>query len=64
MDFKVTSDASELGYGAVREQEGDSLDRRVAFSSKCYTASKKNYSTAEKELLSIVMAVENWSLFL
>ena len=64
LDFKVTSDASELGYGAVLEQEVESLDRSVAFFSKCYTASQKNYSTAEKELLSIVMAVENSSLFL
>jgi hypothetical protein len=31
LEFKVASDASEVGYGAVLEQEVDSLNRSVAF---------------------------------
>ena len=42
LDFKAKSYASELVYRAVLEQEVDSLDRIVAFFSKCYTASQKN----------------------
>ena len=64
LDFQLTSDASDLGYGAVLEQEFEGKDRSIGFYSKCYTKAQKNYSTSEKELLSIVMAVENWSIFL
>ena len=31
LDFKVTTDASELGYGAVLEQEHDGKNRCIAF---------------------------------
>ena len=64
LEFKVTSEASDLGYGAVLEQELDQVDRSIGFFSKCYTISQKNYATSEKELLGIVMAVEHWSSFL
>ena len=64
LEFKVTSDASDLGYVAVLEQEHDQQDRSIGFFSKCYTMSQKNYSTSEKELLGIVMAIEHWSSFL
>ena len=64
LDFKVTTDASELRYCAVLQQEHDGKNICIAFFSKCYTASQKNYFTSEKELLSIVMAIENWSGFL
>ena len=63
-EFSVTTDASEVGYGAVLEQVHNGENRSIAYFSKCYTVSQKNYSTSEKELLSIVMAVENWSVFL
>ena len=61
LEFKVTSDASDLGYGVVLEL--DQVDRSIGFFSKCYTSSQKNYSTSEKELLGIVIAVEHWSSF-
>ena len=64
LDFKVTSDASDLGYGAVLEQEIEEKERSISYFSKCYTLSQKNYSTSEKELLGIVMAVEHWSSYL
>ena len=64
LDFKVTSDASELGYGAVLEQEMSHKDMSIGYFSKCYTISQKNYSMSEKELLGIVMAVEHWSSYL
>ena len=64
LDFKVTSDASDLGYGAVLEQEMTQADRSIGYFSKCYTKAQKNYSTSEKELLGIVMAVEHWSSYL
>lgn len=62
--FIVTFDATDHGYGAVLEQLLDDQLRIVAYYSKCYTAAQRNYSTSEKELLSIVMAVENWKCYL
>lgn len=63
-DFIVTSDASENGYGAVLEQIIDDEKRIIAYFSKCYTKAQHNYATCEKELLSIVMAVEYWKTYL
>ena len=59
LDLKVTNVASDLGYGAVLEQEMDEKERSIG-----YTLSQKNYSASEKELLGIVMAVEHWSTYL
>ena len=64
LDFKVTSDALDLGYGAVLEQEIDEKERSIGYFSKCYTLSQKNYFTSEKELLGIVIAVEHWSSYM
>ena len=62
----ITTDASELGYGAVLEQnfkhsddEADEV-RPIEYFSKNYTSAQKKYSTSEKELLAIVMAVEHF----
>ena len=41
LDFKVTSDASDLGYGAVLEQEIYEKERSIGYFSKCYTLSSK-----------------------
>ena len=41
LNFKVTIDASELGYGAVLEQEVSEVDRSIGYLSKCYTISQK-----------------------
>lgn len=57
--FSVTTDASDYGYGAVLEQVIDDK-KHFAFFSKSYTASQRNYSTPEKELLGVVMAIEHW----
>ena len=64
LEFIVNTDASDYGYGAFLEQEIDGKNRIISYYSKCYTAAQRNYSTSEKELLSIVKAVEHWKVFL
>jgi hypothetical protein len=64
LPMTLTTDASNVGYGAVLEQEVDGECRPLAFYSKCYTPAQRNYSTIEKELLAIVMAVEHFHLML
>lgn len=48
-DFILTSNASDNGYGAVLEQTIDNLIRIIAYYSRCYTPSQKNYAISEKE---------------
>lgn len=62
-------DASDVGAGAVLQQEGDQdhdesgQDGRVlhpvAYMSHKFKAHQKAYSTIEKELLALILALEN-----
>ena len=66
----ITTDASEIGYGAVLEQsfkvdeDGTEALRPIEYYSKNYTAAQKKYSTSEKELLAIIMAVEHYHSYI
>ena len=56
----LTIDASELGMGAVLEQEQDSDEiRPVAYWSSQFRAYEKNYVVGEKEALALVSARTN-----
>lgn len=57
--FKLYTDASEVGIGAVLTQEGDEDgERPVCFLSRRLQASEHNYATVEKELLAEVYALK------
>jgi hypothetical protein len=64
----LTTDASDKGYGAVLEQEfetnGIKSLQPLEYYSRSYTNAQKNYSTTEKELLAVVMAVEHFHTYL
>ena len=59
-EFVVETDASDLGVGAVLQQEGHPL----AFLSKPLGPKNRGLSTYEKELLAILLAVEHWRSYL
>ena len=69
-EMLVTTDASELGYGGQLEQNFKLTDtdsdniRPIEYFSKNYTATQKKYNTTEKEMLAVVMTVENYHLYL
>ena len=66
----ITTDASEFGYGGNQEQnfkknvsEADEL-RPIEYFSRNYTSTQRKYSTTEDEMLSVVMIVKNYHLYL
>lgn len=66
LQFIVTVDASNHGLGAILSQitEPDGVDRPIQYISRSLNKAESNYSTIEKELLSIVWAVSAFHHYL
>ena len=62
--FIMMTDASNIGIGAVLSQKEGGRLRPVAFLSRKLKAAEQNYAAHEKELLSIVYALQAWRIYL
>jgi hypothetical protein len=62
--YIVTCDASDVGIGAVLEQENENGPHPLAFSSRKLSGAEKNYPVHERELLAIVYALKEWRPYL
>ena len=63
--FYLQTDASNIALGAELYQEGEDQEHRtIAFASRTLLAAERNYTTTEKELLSIVFAVKKFRTYL
>lgn len=63
--FKLQVDASAAGAGAVLMQEdGAGVDHPVSFFSKKFTKCQLNYSVIEKEALALLLALQNFEVYL
>jgi RNase H-like domain found in reverse transcriptase/Integrase zinc binding domain len=64
LDYEVTTDASDVGIGAVLEQEYDDGLHPVGYASRKLNSAEQNYPTHDRELLAIIYAVREWRTYL
>src|SRR6266498_1457352 len=63
--FKLYTDASDIGLGAVLMQEDDQgKDRVICYEAKTLLTVEKNYPTTEKECLAVMWAMQKFKHFL
>ena len=64
-EFKLAVDDSDTGAGSVLMQEyGNEVDHPVSYFSKKVNKHQKNYSTIEKECLSLILALQHFEVYL
>jgi hypothetical protein len=57
-------DASDYAIGAVLGQSKDKKHHAIAYASKTLTGPQLNYATTEKELLTVVFAIDKFRSYL
>ncbi len=66
--FTISTDASDVGIGAMLEQDqeegGQVVKRVIAYASKTLSDTQHRYCTTNKELLAVVMAIELFRYYL
>ena len=63
--FKLATDASDVAAGAVLLQEGkDCIDHPICYFSRKFDKSQRNYSTIEKECLSLILALHHFEVYI
>ena len=63
--FKLAFDANDVGCGAVLLQEDNSeIDYLVSYYLYKFNIPQKNYSTSEKEVLALMIALQHFPVYL
>ena len=63
--FKLAVDATDVGIGAFLLQEDhNGIDHPVSYFSKKFNKHQKNYSTIEKECLALILAIQQFEVYL
>ena len=64
LPFRLDTDASDYGIGAVLSQLHDGQEKVIAYASRHLTKTERTWFTAEKEALTMVWAVEQFYPYL
>ena len=64
LPFKIQTDASKIGIGAVLMQTHPNGDLPVAYLSKKFTTTQMNWPATEQECYAIICAIEKWHKYL
>nr|ABL86696.1 putative pol protein [Adineta vaga]ABL86699.1 putative pol protein [Adineta vaga] len=64
LPFKIQTDASKIGIGAVLMQTHSNGDLPVAYLSKKFTTTQMNWPATEQECYAIIHAIEKWHKYL
>ncbi|XP_042394223.1 uncharacterized protein LOC121985044 [Zingiber officinale] len=64
LPFELMCDASDYAVGAVLAQRVDGAPHVICYASKTLDSAQANYTTTEKELLSIVFALDKFRSYL
>ena len=62
--FILDTDASDVAMGAVLSQEQNGEERVIAYGSKVFSPSERNYCVTRRELLAIIHFVEHFRYYL
>ena len=62
--FYLESNASDYATGAVLSIEKEGVWHPIAFSSHSMTPQERNYPIADKEMFSVIQALEQWRHYL
>ena len=62
--FCVSTDASNLGAGAVLSQVHEGQERPIAYFSHKFNGAESRYETVEQELYAVVLALKHWKHYL
>ena len=62
--FRIEADSSDYAIGAVLSQLQDGRWHPIAYLSKSLNETQRNYEIYDKEMLAIMLALEEWRHYL
>ena len=63
-EFEIICDANDFAMGAVLRQKAEKVFKVIYYANKTFNEDQENYSTTEKEMLSIVFACEKFRSYI